>query len=172
MGIFLFIFLLYIIMKYIILSLLVVFLLLVSGCSSYFSNLQTPQKTLDIRETAVFSQEKTQFSATLNSVGVSQKTSFPREVTVRMTVKNTGNEAFSLIGYPRLVDAGGKEYVGRNLMFGGINPGGMATGTSVIRIESAQDYSALEESALLKVRYQSMKPLPYEGIWHIDLSAP
>ncbi len=158
-------------MKHAVLCLLLIFLMASAGCSSYFSNLQTPQKTLDLKETAIFSQEKTTFAATVNSVAISQKSSFPRQFTLKMTVKNTGNEVFSLIGYPRLVGADGSESVGNNIMFGSIHPNGHATGTSTITIMTEQEYAALEESAVLRVKYQSMKPLPYEGIWAVDFSS-
>lgn len=151
--------------------LLLIALLLTCGCTSYFSNLQTPQKTLDIRESAIFTQEQAKFTATVNSVAISQKSSFPRQFTLKMTVKNSGDESFSLIGYPKLVDASGKEYTGSSIMFNTIHPGGVASGSSTMQIKSAEDFAALEESALLKVKYQSMKPLPYEGIWSVDFSS-
>jgi len=158
-------------MKHAGICVLLILLMVSAGCTSYFSNLQTPQKTLDLKETAIFTQEKTKFAATVNSVTINQKTSFPRQFTLKMTVKNTGNEAFSLIGYPRLVDADGSEYVGKNIMFGSVHPNGYASGTSTITIMTEKEYAALEETALLKVKYQSMKPLPYEGIWAVDFSS-
>ena len=158
-------------MKIAVSCLLIILLLLSTGCTSYFSNLQTPQKTLDLKESAIFTQESTKFTATVNNVGISQKNTFPRQFSLKMTVKNSGNEAFSLIGYPRLVDAEGKEYTGLNIMFGSLQPGGIASGTSTIQIKNADEYAALENGAVLKVRYQSMKPLPYEGIWAVNFSA-
>lgn len=158
-------------MNYAGISLILLALVFSAGCTSYFTNLQTPQKTLDIRESAIFTQEKTKFTATVNSVTLSPKASSPRQFSLKMTVKNTGSEAFSLIGYPRLVDSAGTEYTGPNIMFGGIHPGGSASGTSTITIRTPDEYEALRKSALLKVRYQSMKPLPYEGIWAVNFSA-
>ncbi len=149
----------------------VVLLLMIvcAGCSSFFTNLQTPQKTLSLNESAVFSQEKTKFVATIDSVVMNQNA--PHQVTVRMTVKNTGTDAFSLIGYPRLVDAAGGEYLGVNMMFGGINPGGISTKTSTIALKTDEAYSALLKGAEFRVRFQSLKPLPYEGIWAVNLTA-
>lgn len=158
-------------MKHAGICVLLILLMASAGCTSYFTNLQTPQKTLDLKETAIFSQDKTTFAATVNSIAINQKSSFPRQCTLKMTVKNTGNEAFSLIGYPRLVDADGSEYVGNSIMFGSVYPNGHASGTSTITIMTGKEYAALEESALLKVRYQTMKPLPYEGIWGVDFTA-
>ncbi|HII98146.1 MAG TPA: hypothetical protein HA272_02495 [Methanoregula sp.] len=158
-------------MKHTVLCVLLIILMASAGCTSYFSNLQTPQKTLDLKETAIFSQEKTKFAATVNSVTINQKSSFPRQFTLKMTVKNTGTEAFSLIGYPRLVGADGSESAGNNIMFGSVHPNGYATGTSTITIMTEQEYAALEENAVLRVKYQSMKPLPYEGIWAVDFSS-
>jgi hypothetical protein len=157
-------------MKHTEIILLLLVILLSCGCTSYFSNLQTPQKTLDIQDSAIFTQEQTKFTATVNSVALSQKSSFPRQFTMKMTVKNSGDESFSLIGYPRLVDANGKEYTGTSIMFNTIHPGGVASGSGTMQIKSADDFAALEKSALLRVKYQSMKPLPYEGIWAVDFS--
>lgn len=149
---------------------ILVILVLFSGCTSYFDNLQTPQRTLNLTESAIFSQEKTNFIATVTSVNPDKTTSPPRNILVSMTVKNTGKDAFSLIGYPRLVDGDGKEYPGSTIMFGGINPGGIGSGKSTIPLKTDEDFLSLQKSATLNVRFQSMKPLPYEGIWNIDFT--
>jgi len=156
-------------MKWIGLCAVLLVTIVCAGCTSYFSNLQTPQKTLNLNESAVFSQETTQFVATVNGVELNQNAGGSRQVTVRMTVKNTGKGAFSLIGYPRLLDSEGREYPGVNLMFGGISPGGFSTKTSAITLKTDEEYQALRKAAELRVRFQSMKPLPYEGIWALDL---
>ena len=152
--------------------LLLILLVASSGCTSYFSNLQTPQKTLNLTESAIFSQEKTQFSATITSVSVNHADSFPCQVTVRMTVKNTGKEQFSLIGYPRLTDAGDRQYTGPNMMFGTLNPGGIGSGSSSITVPSEEEYASLSKSGVLKVKFQSIKPIPYEGVWALNLPSP
>lgn len=141
-----------------------------AGCASFFTNIQTPQQTLDLNESAIFSQEKTKFIATVNTIELNKKGSYPRQVAITMIVKNSGPDAFSLIGYPRLVDASGQEYPGVNMVFGGIQPGGTVTGKSSITIDSAEEYANLQKGAMLKVRFQSMKPLPYEGIWNVDFT--
>ncbi len=144
-------------------------IILTAGCTSFVSNMQTPQKTLTVRDTAVFTQEKVKFTATIDSVSLIQNTNPPYKVSASMTVKNTGKDAFSLIGYPRLVDGAGKEYPGSAMQFGSVLPGGMSAKTCTIPVQSQDEYNALAANALLKVKFQSMTPLPYEGIWQVDL---
>lgn len=148
---------------------LLILIVATAGCTSYFSNIQTPQKTLNLTESAIFNQEKTQFSATINSVSTCQNSSFPCVVTLRMVVKNSGREQFSLIGYPRLFDAANREYTGSNMMFGTINPGGIVSGSSTVAIPTQEEYAAFSKGGILKVKFQSIKPFPYEGIWAVNV---
>jgi hypothetical protein len=150
--------------------LFLIILVFSSGCSSYFSNLTTPQKNLALTESAVFSQEKTNFVATVSRIDLNQRVSFPRQVTVTLGIKNSGKDAFSLIAYPRLVDAAGREYPGTNIVYGAIQAGGSSTMKSSMVVKSEEEYAALQKNAVLKVRFQSMKPLPYEAIWDIDMT--
>jgi hypothetical protein len=148
---------------------LLIILVLSSGCTAFFSNLQTPQKNLGPTDSAVFAQEKTNFVASISSIALTQR-GYPRQVTITIQVKNTGKDSFSLIGYPRFVDSQGREYTGTTMMFGGLNRDGYANGRSVITIPTEEEYTALLKGTVLKVKFQSMKPLPYEGIWNVDLS--
>jgi hypothetical protein len=51
-----------------------------------------------------------------------------------------------------------------------INPGGDATGKSTIPIPTDESYRALQKSAVLNLRFQDMKLLPYEAARDIDIS--
>jgi hypothetical protein len=73
--------------------------------------------------------------------------------------------------YPRLEDAEGNQYPGNSIFLGMLNSGGSVTGKSSIPIPTDESYDSLKKSATLNLRFQDMKPIPYEATWDIDISS-
>jgi hypothetical protein len=144
---------------------------LTAGCSSVPSNYLTPQKTLSINDAAVFEKDGVTFTARIDKVEVIPSSSGSREVTITIGVKNSGTKGVSLIAYPRITDATGKEYMGRSIFFGQLGTGGNTKGKSTVVIPTSAEYDTLLQEAYIKVRFQDITPVPSEGIWKIDLQS-
>jgi hypothetical protein len=144
---------------------------LFTGCTSYFSNLTAPKRNLSLNQTAIFDQDGYQFAVAADRVTMSSSSADYHVVTVHITVKNSGQKALSLIAYPRLSDASGKEYSGNSIFLGAVNTGGMVSGESSITIGSKEDYDALREHAVLSVRFQGAQPTPWEANWDVDVAS-
>ena len=91
-------------------------------CSTYFSNLTAPKRNLPLNQTAVFDQDGYQFTVAADRITMSSSSPDYHVMTVHITVKNSGQKALSLIAYPRLSDASGKEYSGNSIFLGAVNP--------------------------------------------------
>jgi hypothetical protein len=149
----------------------IIFLMVFSaGCTSYFSNLTTTQHNLNLNESAIFEKEGNRFSSQITKVEGESSSSRIYAIDVAIWVKNTGDKPISLMAYPRLSDAEGNQYAGNSIFLGMINPGGEATGKSTIPIPTDESYQALQKSAVLNLRFQDMKLIPYEAAWDFNIS--
>jgi hypothetical protein len=157
-------------MKKIFLLCLIILMLFSAGCTTYFSNLTASQHNLKLDEYAIFEKEGNQFTAQIVQIAGGKSSSRLTDVTVTIQVKNTGTKAISLMAYPRLSDAQGNQYAGQSIFLGMLNPGGQATGKSMIQIPTDEAYNNLKNTAALGVRFQDTKLIPYEATWDIDLS--
>ena len=140
------------------------------GCTSYFSNLTATKHNLKLNEIANFEKEGNRFSAQILQIERNSLTSRINEIIVTVQVKNTGNQAVSLMLYPRLSDAEGNQYPGKSIFVGMVNPGGQVTSKSSIPIPTDEAYNSLKKSAVLSLRFQDTKIIPYEATWDIDIS--
>jgi len=141
--------------------------LLVSGCTNPLTGLPTQSPDLAMNQSAVFGQEGYEFVATLDHFTVEPTGSGAHTVSFGFTVKNTGSKGISFVAYPRIIDGTGTEYPEKGVFLGAISPGGHASGTSSVII-SPDSYPALSQHAVLKIRFQEVKPIPYEVSWGID----
>jgi hypothetical protein len=156
--------------KPIILFILIGFVLF-TGCTGYFSNLTAPKQNLQINKTALFEQDTTAFKVSVNSVSIAASSPGAHTIDVRFTVKNSGGKAISLMAYPKLSDATGKEYAGKGVFLGAMNPGGVTTGESAITVDSDEGYAALRKHAVLSIRFQGAQPTPWEAAWDLDVNS-
>jgi hypothetical protein len=152
--------------KYLILIILVLFLL-VTGCTSYISNLTAPKPVLQLNQTATFEQDGYLFEVTVDHISVTSSPGNPQTITVDMTATNTGEKGISLMAYPRITDNAGTDYPGTSIFLGTINPGGKASGKSSITINS-DAANQLRDNGLLSIRLQDVKPMPWEATWYVD----
>ena len=141
-----------------------------AGCTTYFSNLTTPQHNLKPDEYAIFEKEGNRFTAQIAHIAGGKSSSRLTDITITIQVKNTGEKAVSLMAYPRLSDAQGNQYTGQSIFLGMLNSGGQVTGKSTISIPTDEAYNNLKKSAALSVRFQDTKLIPYEATWDIDMS--
>lgn len=156
-------------------KLVIVFILIgfvfFTGCTTYYSNLTAPKQNLQINKTALFEQDTTAFKVSINSVSMASPSPELHTVNFQFTVKNSGKKAISLVAYPKLSDASGKDYPAESVFLGAMNPGGMTKGESSIRIDSPEDYAALQKQAVLKIRFQGAMPTPWEAAWDLDIDS-
>lgn len=141
-----------------------------TGCTAYYSNLTTPKQNLQINKTALFEQDTTAFTVSIDRVSMASPTPESHTVNVRFTVRNSGQKAISLMAYPKLSDGSGKEYAGNGVFLGAMNPGGTTKGESVITIDSKEGYAALQKQAVLMIRFQGAQPTPWEAAWDLDVN--
>jgi hypothetical protein len=152
--------------KYLILSILVLFLL-VTGCTSYISNLTAPKTILQPNQTATFEQDGYLFEVTVDHIRVTPSSGGSQAITVEMTATNTGEKGISLMAYPRITDNAGTDYPGTGIFLGTIQPGGKASGKSIITVgPGAADQ--LRDNGLLSIRLQDVSPMPWEATWYVD----
>jgi hypothetical protein len=142
---------------------------LFAGCTNYVSNLTAPKQNLQINKTALFEQDTTAFRVSIDSVTMRSPTPEVHTINVHFTVKNSGKKTISLMAYPKLSDDSGKEYPGKGVFLGAMNPGGITTGESSITIDSKEDYAALQKRAVLMIRFQGAQPTPWEAGWDLDI---
>jgi len=160
-------------MRKIIIILLLAGFILLAGCTSYYTNLTAPKRNLQLNQTAIFEQEGYLFRISVDRISIAPTPAGPadsRTATVTITLKNPGTKGISLVGYPRLTDGNGKEYAGTGIFFGAVNPGGSVTGKSSIPIESAADFAALQNQAVLGIRLQGVQPTPWEADWDVNVN--
>jgi hypothetical protein len=160
----------FIFMEKIFLSCIIVLMVLSIGCTSYFSNLTASHHNLKLDEQAVFEKEGNRFSTEIKNIAGTSSSTRVTEIIVTIRIKNTGDRAVSLMGYPRLTDADGNQYPGKSIYISTVHPGGEFTGTSSIFVPSDEAYDSLKKSAALTLRFQDTKLIPYEATWDIDIS--
>ena len=144
--------------------------LLTAGCSSYPSNLMAQKNVLSPGESATFDQEDNHFSVWVNTVEPKRSDSHITSVIVTFTVVNEGQNSFGLVAYPKLSGASGTIYSGKSVFLGTLMPGVVNNGKAEIFVPSAEASQLLEKEALFSLKFQTMRPLPYEAVWKIDLS--
>jgi hypothetical protein len=158
-------------MKKIFILCLIVLMVFSTGCTSYFSNFTVPKHHLQLDEYAIFEKEGNRFTTQIKQIEGKSSSSRISEILVTIQVKNTGDKPVSLMVYPRLEDAEGNQYPGNSIFLGMLNSGGSVTGKSSIPIPTDESYDSLKKSATLNLRFQDMKPIPYEATWDIDISS-
>jgi hypothetical protein len=157
-------------MRKIIVVLVLMVCILCSGCSTYFSNLTAPKHNLNLDQRAVFEKEGNSFTTEIKKV--EPQSSFSRLTGIKAViwVKNTGNKPISLMAYPHLEDAEGNQYPGNSIFLGMLNPGGQATADGLITIPTDEASTNLKKHAVLFIRFQDTKLIPYEAAWDVDFS--
>lgn len=153
-------------------KIIVVFGLLVfilsCGCTSYFSNLTASRHNLNIDQQAAFEKEGNTFIVRIIKTEP-QSSSFLTGLKTEIWVKNTGQKPVSLMAYPRLEDAEGNQYPGKGIFLGMLSQGGQATVSEIIPIPTREASEMLKKHAVLYIRFQDTKLIPYEAAWDIDL---
>ena len=151
---------------------LLIALILFSGCSTYLSNLTAAKHNREIGEQVVFEKEGKTFTAVIRKVDPQSSSSRLTGVRVNIWVKNTGKEAVSLMAYPRLEDKDGNQYPcnGNGIYLNMLNPGGQAAVDATIPVPTDEAAASLSNHAVLYVRFQDTKLIPYEGAWNVNLS--
>jgi hypothetical protein len=140
-----------------------------TGCSAYYSNLTAPKQNLQINKTALFEQDTTAFKVSIDSVTMTSPSPDYHTIQFHFTVKNSGKKTISLMAYPKLTDASGKEYAGKGILLGAMNPGGITKGESSVAIDSKEDFASLRKAAVLGIRFQGAQPTPWEASWDLDV---
>jgi uncharacterized protein YcfL len=156
-------------MKKIIVVLVLLAFILCSGCTSYFSNLTAARHNLKLDQQAAFEKEGNSFIAEIKKAEPQLSSSRLSGLKTVIWVKNTGNKPISLMAYPRLEDAEGNQYYGKSLFLGMLNTGGTVTVEDIISIPSDEASDNLKSHAVLYIRFQDTKVIPYEAAWDIDL---
>jgi len=154
--------------KYLTLFILILFLM-VTGCTTYFSNLTAPKPVLPQNGIATFDQDGYLVDVTVDHISMKSSSIGSHVITVHVTAKNTGTKGVSLVAYPRIADDTGTEYAGNSIFLGAINPGGLASGDSSITL-SANDSNLFRDHGLLSIRFQNVKPMPWEATWYVDFN--
>lgn len=157
-------------MRKIFLLCIIVFMVFSVGCTSYFSNLTAAKHNLQLNQFAIFEKEGNRFTAQVTDIkGLSSSTRLSQiDITIR--VENTGTKPVSLMAYPSLSDTEGNKYYGKSIFMGMISSGGEVTGKSSISIPSDEAYTMLKKGAMINLRFQDTKLIPYEGTWDVDIS--
>jgi uncharacterized protein YcfL len=155
-------------------KIIVVLVLLVcifcSGCTSYFSNLTAPKHNLNLDQQAVFEKEGNSFTTEIIKVEPQSSSSRLTGLNAVIRVKNTGKKPVSLMAYPRLEDAEGNQYPGKGIFLGMLNTGGQVTTDETIPIPTEEASKNLKNHAVLFIRFQDTKLIPYEAAWNVDFS--
>jgi hypothetical protein len=154
--------------NYLTLFILILFLM-VTGCTTYFSNLTAPKHVLPQNDIATFDQDGYLVDVTVDHIRMTSSPAGSHVITMHVTAKNTGTKGVSLVAYPRIADDAGTEYAGNSIFLGAINPGGLASGDSSITI-SADDANPFKDHGLLSIRFQNVKPMPWEATWYVDFN--
>ncbi|MDD1685204.1 MAG: hypothetical protein LUQ19_04860 [Methanoregula sp.] len=156
-------------MRKIIVVLVFLVFILCSGCTSYFSNLTAPKHNLNLTQQAVFEKEGNLFTAEIKKVEPQSSSSRLWGVSFTMHVKNTGKIPVSLMAYPRLEDTEGNQYPGKGIYLNMLNVGGQAMVDGTIPITTDEASTNLKDHAVLYIRFQDTKLIPYEAAWDVDL---
>ena len=152
--------------RYLILLPLVLFIL-VTGCTSYISNLTAQKPVLQLNQTATFQEDGYLFEVTVDHISITSSSGGPATITIDMTATNTGEKGITLVAYPRITDNAGTYYPGSGIFLGTINPGETASGRSIISLTPDAAYQ-LRDNGLLSIRFQAIKPMPWEATWDVD----
>jgi hypothetical protein len=159
-------------MRKIIVVLVLLVFIFCSACTSYFSNLTTPRHNLNLDQQAVFEKEGNSFTTEIIKIEPQASSSRITGLKAIIWVKNTGKKPVSLMAYPRLEDAKGNQYPGNSIFVGMLNVGGQATVDGIIPVQTDEASKNLKNHAVLYVRFQDTKLIPYEAAWDIDLTKP
>jgi hypothetical protein len=120
-------------------------------------------------QVATFDQEGNYFNVSIARIKAVRDVSEIRTIKLNLTVKNNGKEPFTLMAYPKLTDTGQNSYAGKSIFFGVVNPGYGSTENVEIIVPSKEASRLLEQEAVLTIRFQTLRPMPYEASWKIDL---
>lgn len=156
-------------MRKIILVCILGIMVLSAGCTSYFSNLATQKPNLQLNQKAVFEKEGNSFTAQIVEIKGVRSGSRLSQLDLKVRVVGTGTKPVSLMAYPSLSDKAGNIHYGKSIFMGMISPGGEFTGKSSIAIPSDEAYASLTKGAMVNLRFQDTKLIPYEGTWDIDI---
>jgi hypothetical protein len=143
--------------------------ILCSGCTSYLSNLTAPKHNLNLDEQAAFEKEGNSFVVEIKKAEPQSSSSRLYGLNTVIWVKNTGTKQISLMAYPRLEDGEGNQYPCKSIFVGMLNSGGEATVSETIPIPGDEASDKLKDHAVLYIRFQDTKLIPYEAAWDIDL---
>ena len=159
-------------MRLIVPLLFIIAITIASGCTSYLSNLTTPNTPLTPDQGAEFEGDGNHFIISIDHIEAVRAGSDIRNVKVDFTVVNEGKEpkdAFTLIAYPTLTDSLGNSYTTKSIFFGTVNPGHPVTGKTDISIASKDPSPLYQNSSVLSLKFQTLRPLSYAANWKIDL---
>jgi hypothetical protein len=156
-------------MKIIILVCIIGLMVFSAGCTTYFSNLASPKYNLQLNQSAVFEKEGNQFSARIDGIKGIRAGSRVSQVDITIHVTGGGSKPVSLMAYPSISDNAGNIYYGKSIFLGMISPGGQVTEKSSVLIPSEEAYDSLKKGAMVNLRFQDTKLIPYEGTWDIDI---
>ena len=157
-------------MKKIFLLCIIVVMVFSVGCTSYFSNLTAAKHNLQLNQYAIFEKEGNRFTAQITDIKGISSASRISQIDITIRVENTGTKPVSLMAYPSLSDTEGNKYYGKSIFMGMVSSGGEVTGKSSISVPTDEAYNALKKGALINLRFQDTKLIPYEGTWDIDIT--
>jgi hypothetical protein len=156
-------------MKKIFLLCIIVVMVFSVGCTSYFSNLTAAKHNLQLNQYAIFEKEGNRFTARITDIKGVSSASRISQIDITIRVENTGTKPVSLMAYPSLSDTEGNKYYGKSIFMGMVSPGGEVTGKCSISIPTDEAYNTLKKGAMINLRFQDTKLIPYEGTWDIDM---
>ena len=157
-------------MKKIFLLCIIVVMVFSVGCTSYFSNLTATKHNLQMNQYAIFEKEGNRFTAQITEIKAISSPSRVSQIDITILAENTGTKPLSLMAYPSLSDTVGNKYYGKSIFMGMISSGGEVTGKSSISIPTDEAYNTLKKGAMLNLRFQDTKLIPYEGTWDVDIT--
>jgi hypothetical protein len=157
-------------MKKIFLLCIIVVMVFSVGCTSYFSNLTAAKHNLQLNQYAIFEKEGNRFTAQITDIKGVSSASRISQIDITIRVENTGSKPVSLMAYPSLSDKEGNKYYGKSIFMGMVSSGGEVTGKSSISIPTDEAYNTLKKGALINLRFQDTKLIPYEGTWDVDVT--
>jgi len=129
-----------------------------------------PNQNLKMNEPAIFEGNGNAFSASIDHVEVTKYGSYLHNIIVYISIKNTGNQAISLVAYTGLTDYAGVKHNGGSTAFGLIYPGNSATSHDGYSITSEQEYQALLKGSTIGVTFYDDKINPYSASWILDFN--
>lgn len=157
-------------MRNIFLLCIIVVMVFSVGCTSYFSNLTAARHNLQLNQLAIFEKEGNHFTARITDLKGISSSSRLSQIDVTIRVENTGTKPVSLMAYPSLSDTEGNKYYGKSIFMGMISSGGEVTEKTSIVIPTDEASTILKKGAMINLRFQDTKLIPYEGTWDIDIT--